>query len=256
MTAATEPATCLDLNGHVALVTGGSGGIGSGIVDRFVAAGATVAVGYHSATAGVGALTARSGVTSYQVDLTSDRAAEDLVATVAERHGRLDAVVNAAGLQPVTALTEISAEEFRSVLDADLTAAHLLTRAAADALAEHAGGSVTHIASIEAAQPARGHAHYGAAKAGLVAYARAAAREYGPRGVRVNTVSPGLVYREGIEEQWPEGVRRWRAAAPLGRLGRPEDIADACLYLASPLASWVTGHDLVVDGGVSTVPTW
>jgi len=89
-----------------------------------------------------------------------------------------------------------------------------------------------------------------------VMHARSAAQEYGPWGVRVNTVSPGLIDREGLEEAWPEGVRRWRRASAVGRLGRPQDIGDACVFLASQLASWVTGHDLVVDGGVSARPTW
>lgn len=87
-------------------------------------------------------------------------------------------------------------------------------------------------------------------------HARAAALEYGPLGIRVNTVSPGLIEREGLAEDWPEGVRRWERAAPAGRLGRPEDVGDACAFLASPLASWITGHDLVVDGGVSARPRW
>jgi 3-oxoacyl-[acyl-carrier protein] reductase len=115
---------------------------------------------------------------------------------------------------------------------------------------------VTHIASIEASAPAVLHAHYSASKAAVVMHARSAALEYGPYGIRVNTVSPGLIDREGLAEAWPDGVRRWRAAAPTGRLGRPEDVGDACVFLASSLASWVTGHDLVVDGGVSARPTW
>ncbi|MFE2386117.1 SDR family oxidoreductase, partial [Streptomyces misionensis] len=118
------------------------------------------------------------------------------------------------------------------------------------------GGTITHIASIEAARPAPGHAHYGAAKAAVVTHARAAALEYGSEGIRVNTVSPGLIDRPGLAQAWPDGVRRWLAAAPAARLGRPEDVADACVFLASPLASWITGHDLVVDGGVSARPTW
>lgn len=87
-------------------------------------------------------------------------------------------------------------------------------------------------------------------------HARSAALEYGPWGVRVNTVSPGLVDRDGLAESWPDGVRRWLRAAPTGRLGRPEDVGDACVFLASRLASWVTGHDLVVDGGVTARPSW
>lgn len=119
-----------------------------------------------------------------------------------------------------------------------------------------ATASVTHIASVEAGHPAPLHAHYAAAKAAVVMHARSAALEYGPYGIRVNTVSPGLVDRDGLEEEWPEGVRRWHAAVPTGRLGRPEDIGDACVFLASPMASWISGHDLVVDGGVSARPTW
>lgn len=118
------------------------------------------------------------------------------------------------------------------------------------------GGSITHIASIEAAHPAPGHAHYSASKAAVVMHARSAALEYGPYGIRVNTVSPGLVDREGLAEDWPDGVRRWQQAVPVGRLGRAEDIGDACVFLASGLASWVSGHDLVVDGGMSARPTW
>lgn len=116
-------------------------------------------------------------------------------------------------------------------------------------------GSITHIASIEATHPAL-HAHYSASKAAVVAHARSAALEYGPYGIRVNTVSPGLIDRAGLAEAWPDGVRRWQQAVPTGRLGRPEDVGDACVFLASPMASWITGHDLVVDGGVSARPTW
>jgi 3-oxoacyl-[acyl-carrier protein] reductase len=132
------------------------------------------------------------------------------------------------------------------------------TQAAAEVMRERGGGggTVTHIASIEASAPAALHAHYSASKAAVVMHARSAALEYGPYGIRVNTVSPGLIDREGLAEAWPEGVRRWREAVPTGRLGRPEDVGNACVFLASPLASWVTGHDLVVDGGVTARPTW
>jgi 3-oxoacyl-[acyl-carrier protein] reductase len=86
--------------------------------------------------------------------------------------------------------------------------------------------------------------------------ARAAALEYGLTGIRVNSVSPGLVNRPDLAAAWPDGVRRWRANAPLGRLGEPDDIGDACVFLASPMARWITGIDLPVDGGMSAVPGW
>ena len=87
-------------------------------------------------------------------------------------------------------------------------------------------------------------------------HAKAAALAWGPHGIRVNSVSPGLIDRPGLADDWPEGVERWMAAVPLGRLGTPEDIGDACVFLCSDLARWITGTDLVVDGGILTNPTW
>ncbi len=151
----------------------------------------------------------------------------------------------------------MTVEEWRQVVDTNLSSVFACTQAAAEVMREQlGGGSVTHIASIEASRPAPLHAHYSASKAAVVMHARAAALEYGPFGIRVNTVSPGLIDREGLGEAWPDGVRKWREAAPVGRLGRAEDVGDACVFLASGLASWISGHDLVVDGGVSARPTW
>ncbi|MGI5502998.1 SDR family NAD(P)-dependent oxidoreductase [Lentzea sp. CA-135723] len=226
----------IDLSGRVVLVTGAGGTIGAGIADCFVRAGATV-VRHRGLEDG---------------DLR-DRA-ESVVDDAFARHGRLDAVVNNAGVQPVEPLPGMTTAQWRSVVDTNLTGPFAVTQAAVEHLPS--GGSVTHIASIEGTHPAPGHAHYAASKAALIMHARAAALEYGPRGIRVNTVSPGLIARPGIEEQWPEGVARWRAAAPLSRLGTPEDVGNACVFLASDLAKWITGHDLVVDGGVGTRPTW
>jgi NAD(P)-dependent dehydrogenase (short-subunit alcohol dehydrogenase family) len=132
---------------------------------------------------------------------------------------------------------------------------------AVQALAEHLrkagkGGAVVNIASIEGHNPAPGHGHYATSKAALLMFTKAAALEFGGQGLRVNSISPGLVHRDGIEQGWPEGVARWKAAAALTRLGRPEDIADAALFLASDAARWISGADLVVDGGVSARPTW
>ena len=90
----------------------------------------------------------------------------------------------------------------------------------------------------------------------MIMHARAAAQTYGSAGVRVNVVSPGLIYRPGIEDAWPEGVGRWKEACPMGRLGTPEDIGDACVFLCSDLARWITGAELLVDGGVMANPTW
>ena len=171
--------------------------------------------------------------------------------------GRLDALVNNAAVQTLASMGGMDEEEWRVMVDTNLTAVHRLTQAvAAHLMARRSRGSIIHISSIEGSQPAPFHGHYAVTKAGVIMHARAAALEFGAHGIRVNTVSPGLIHRPGIEEQWPEGVARWRAAAPLERLGAPEDVADACLFLASPLARWITGANLVVDGGVLAHPTW
>jgi 3-oxoacyl-[acyl-carrier protein] reductase len=250
----TDPALP-DLTGTVALVTGASGGIGAGIATRLAAAGADLVLHYGSNQAGAMELADRIGTaTVLGADLTDESACRDLVERAAAWRGRLDVLVNNAGIQPVLPLELMTATAWNEVMNANLTSAMCCTRAAADRMPD--GGSIIHIASIEGSQPAAGHAHYSASKAALIMFARSAALEYGARGIRVNTVSPGLIHRPGLDRDWPDGVARWHAAAPLHRLGRPEDVGDACVFLASPLASWITGHDLVVDGGISAHPTW
>jgi NAD(P)-dependent dehydrogenase (short-subunit alcohol dehydrogenase family) len=133
---------------------------------------------------------------------------------------------------------------------ANVDTAFLCTQAAAAHMKSAGGGAIVNIASIAATSPGPDHSHYNSAKAAVVMLTRSAAQELGRFGIRVNAVSPGVIGREGIEEQWPEGVARWRARAPLKRRGRPDDVADACLFLASAASRWITGHDLIVDGGV------
>jgi NAD(P)-dependent dehydrogenase (short-subunit alcohol dehydrogenase family) len=184
-------------------------------------------------------------------DLREPDEVERLFEETAERLGGIDVLVNNAGSYPLHRLVDATADEWKAVLDTNLLSVHLCTQAVARRLiARGSGGAVVNVASIEGLRPAPMHSHYTAAKSGVLAYTRSAALELGPHGIRVNAVSPGLIWREGIEASWPEGVESFRARAPLGRLGRPEDVAHACLFLASSEASFVTGANLVVDGGV------
>ncbi|MFI0215498.1 SDR family NAD(P)-dependent oxidoreductase [Streptomyces lydicus] len=250
-----------DLTGQVVLVTGAAGGIGRGIALRFAAAGAAVVVHHRTGAEAARAVVARieedgGSALALRADLAVEEECHRLVAEAAGWRGRLTALVNNAGVQPTQELAGMSLADWRAVADVNVHSVFACTQAAAEVMRDTGGGSVSHIASIEADRPAPLHAHYCASKAAVVMHARSAALEYGAWGIRVNSVSPGLIGRPGLAEDWPEGVRRWQAAAPAGRLGRPEDVGDACVFLASPMASWITGHDLVVDGGVSARPTW
>lgn len=252
----------LELSGKTAIVTGASRGIGSAIASRFAAAGASIVVHYRTSEGEARELAARlvekgTRVAAIRADLTDPAEVERLFEDAANEIGEADVLVNNAGSYPVARLVEASPEEWKSVVETNLVAVHLATRIAARRLiARGAEGAVVNVASIEALQPAPAHSHYAAAKSGVLAYTRSAALELGRHGIRVNAVSPGLIWREGIEQAWPEGVASFRARAPLGRLGRPEEVAEACLFLASPRSSFITGANLLVDGGILAAPAF
>jgi len=245
------PDRLLDLGGETVLVTGASGNIGGAIATRLAAAGARVILHCHRNRRFAEALAAKLDAAAVvQADLAD---AESVDAALSSHAPTM--VVNNAAVQPVTALAAMTPSDWREVLTANLDSAFLVTRRAAETFGER-GGAIVNIASIEGLDPAEGHAHYASSKAGLIMFTRAAALEYGPRGIRVNSVSPGLIDREGLERDWPEGVARWKQRVPLGRLGTPNDVADAVLFLLSPAARWISGANLVVDGGMSAQSKW
>ena len=229
-------------------MTGATGGIGAGIAARLAANGARVLRHYHTRPP------EDAEVLTAQADLREPAEVDRLLDFAVDRLGGLDIVVNNAGVQPVRPLAELTLADWQAVFAGTLDSAFLVTQAAAKRMVD--GGSIINIGSIEGTLPAVGHAHYASAKAALLMHTKAAALEYGPHGIRVNAVSPGLIARPGLSEAWPEGVRSWVSRAPLGRLGTPEDVGDACAFLASDQARWITGQNLVVDGGMSVRPAW
>jgi NAD(P)-dependent dehydrogenase (short-subunit alcohol dehydrogenase family) len=250
--------TLLDFTGKVALVTGSGGGLGQTIATRFAEAGAKVVVHYQSSEAGardvVRRVTTNGGqAIALQADVTNAEDVARLIRQAADQYGRLDVLINNAAKQPLVSLLEMTPAQWDETVTTNMRGVFLCTQAAAkQMIARGTGGAIVNITSIEAENPAPLHSHYNASKGGVLMYTRAAANELGAHGIRVNAVAPGLIWREGIEQAWPEGVARWRQAAPLRRLGLPADVADACLFLASPAARWITGASLRVDGGVMT----
>lgn len=245
----------LNFSNKTAIVTGASQGIGAGIARRFGEAGANVIVHYRGAKAGADAvveeINANNGnACAVQAELAAEEGSKALVAESLEIFGGLDVLINCAGIFPIAPLLDMRLEDWQAMYAANVETAMLCTKGAATHMKDVGGGAIVNIASVSALNPASAHSHYNSAKAAVVMLTRSAAQELGQYNIRVNAVSPGLIARPGIEDQWPEGVARWQSKAPLRRMGEPEDIADACLFLASPAARWITGQNLVLDGGV------
>lgn len=248
--------TLFDFSNRVVMVTGSGSGLGQGIARRFAEANARVVVHYHRSAQGaqtvVNEIRARGGsAIAMQADVVNPDAVARLFAGAVNAFGRVDVLVNNAGVYPHHALVDMTPAQWDEVVNANLRSAFLCTQAfARQIIAQGGGGAMVNVTSIESENPAPLHAHYDAAKGGLLMLTRASALELGAHNIRVNAVAPGLIWRQGIEDAWREGVERWHVAAPLQRLGMPEDVADACLFLASPAARWITGASLTVDGGV------
>jgi 3-oxoacyl-[acyl-carrier protein] reductase len=240
---------------RVVLVTGSSRGIGAEVALKAAAEGASVAVHYHRSAEAAATIVDRArvlGVESeaFAADIADGREAEALVATVIERFGRVDGLVNNAGRTLVGPFLEIEPAQWDEIIATDLSAAFHTCRAALPSMAERGSGSIVNIASRLGQMGIAETAAYSAAKAGLIGLTRALAREFGPRGVRVNAVAPGMTITEMTTElaDSDEGRRRLRDM-PLGRFGRADEVADSVVFLLSDAASLYLGQTLNPNAG-------
>lgn len=242
-------------DGEVVLVAGGSRGIGAAVARRFAGSGAKVAVGYRAASAAAEALVAElraSGTDAVAVpgDIAVPGEAEAMVRAAHGAFGRLDILVNAAGIGPYRPLADIDAGHVRSIFDTNVLGAILLTKAAVP-LMPSPGGRIVHFASRLAYNPLPTSSVYSASKAAVAALVHAFARELGPKGITVNAVAPGVIETDMTAAIIVERGEQIRAATPLGRIGQPDDVAGVVAFLASRDAGWITGRTIIVDGGLN-----
>jgi 2-deoxy-D-gluconate 3-dehydrogenase len=243
----------LRLDGKTAIVTGGAKGIGRGIAERLIEAGARVVIADIDESAGEGAAQ-ELGSQFVRADMASEDDLRVLIRTTLESQGRLDILVNNAGIYPFKPVLEMTAAEWDRVHAVNLRGLFLLSREFAKAVAEQGdGGAIVNIGSIDSFHPSSvGLAAYDASKGGVLMFTRNFALEAAPLGIRVNMIAPGGITTEGVAAQgdMPEELaRQFLARVPLGRWGEPDDIATMTLVLVTPLSAYVTGAAFVVDGG-------
>ena len=238
--------TFASLEGKTALVTGASRGIGRAIASELARAGASVVVGYRSGKDEAESLAAEIGGRAVQADVSDADEAKHLV----EEAGDLDILVNNAGLTRDGLLARMSDDDWRTVIETNLSSVFYTCRAACRPMMKKRAGSIVNVSSIVGVHGNWGQTNYGASKAGIIGFTKSLARELGSRNVRANVVAPGYVKTQLTDVLPEQATAAMLENTPLGRLGDPEDVAGAVRFLCSDDASFITGEVLLVDGGL------
>ena len=246
--------TTISLEGQVAVVTGGSRGIGRAITEAFLRAGADVVVNYNrTPVEELKALASELGrkLVDVRADVSQMADCERIIGAAIEAFGKVDVLVNNAGITRDTLLMRMDEAAWDAVIATNLKSVFACSRAAVKHMMRARSGSIINVSSVSGIMGNAGQCNYAASKAGVIGFTKSLAREVSSRNIRVNAVAPGFItsdMTDALDEKVREKVLQ---EIPLGRFGRPEDIANAALYLASPMSAFVTGHTLVVDGGMA-----
>lgn len=245
------------IEGKNAIITGGSRGIGKGIAEVFAKHGANVAFTYNSSSQSAEELAKELeslGVKAkaYKSNAASFKESQELVDNVVEDFGSIDIVINNAGITKDNLLMRMSEEDFDRVIEVNLKSIFNMTKAVQRTMLKQRSGSIINMSSVVGVTGNAGQANYAASKAGIIGFSKSMAQELGSRNIRTNVIAPGFIETEMTEKLDEKTVQGWRDAIPLKRGGKPEDIANACVYLGSDLSSYVTGQIIHVDGGMHT----
>ena len=244
------------LENKTAIITGATRGIGRGIAIEFAKQGANVAFTYSSSVEAANALENELklfgiSVKGYQSNAANFDAAQELVNNVLTEFGTVDILVNNAGITKDNLLMRISEQDFDSVIEINLKSVFNLTKAVIRPMMKQRRGSIINMSSVVGLKGNAGQANYAASKAGIIGFSKSVALELGSRNVRSNVIAPGFIETEMTDKLDEKTVQGWRDSIPLKRGGQPEDIANACVFLASDMSSYITGQTISVDGGMS-----
>ena len=245
------------LEGKTAIITGASRGIGRGIARVFAEHGADLAFTFSNSATAAEVLEKELGllgtkVKSYQSNAADFEAAQQLVTDVLEDFGKIDILVNNAGITKDNLLMRMGEEDFDKVIKVNLKSVFNMTKAVQRSMLKQRKGSIINMSSVVGVKGNAGQTNYAASKAGIIGFSKSVALELGSRNIRSNVIAPGFIETEMTDKLDPEIVAQWRAGIPLKRGGSPEDIANACVFLASELSAYITGQTLHVDGGMLT----
>jgi len=245
------------LSGKTAIITGASKGIGKGIAETFAKQGANVAFTYLSSVEKGQALEEElkqygTNIKGYRSDASKMEDADTLVAQVVEDLGGVDIVINNAGITKDMLLMRMTEEDFNRVIEVNLNSVFNMTKAVQRTFLKQRAGSIVNISSVVGVKGNAGQANYAASKAGIIGFTKSVALELGSRNIRCNAIAPGFIETEMTAVLDEKTVQQWRDGIPLKRGGSPEDVANACLFLASDMSGYITGQVMNVCGGMLT----